>query len=361
MMSVWDSYPSTYRQSEVQRILTAVRAGHCVAVLGFSGAGKSNLLGFIAHRVRLPDAPEFLLVDCNRLRQPSAESFLALLAASLAGSAEASAPLLDELIARRLASAPHGLCLLVDRLDALPPEEMGKLSSNLRALRDAHKYSFTFVLATRRPINPASELAELFFAHTLWLGALSPQDARWSASSYAQRAGLEWDEATLEALATLSRGYPSLLRAACEARADGAALTVETLRTHPAVRRRAEEIWSDQPSSDDLKRVGLAEHPLLGAPLHAPLPAQGEAAHSETSTLTASEHRLLQYLQQHVGEVCEKDELIRAVWPEEVYAAGLRDDSLAQLIRRLRTKIELHPSSPQHIITVTGRGYRYLP
>ncbi len=59
--------------------------------------------------------------------------------------------------------------------------------------------------------------------------------------------------------------------------------------------------------------------------------------------------------------MCEKDDLIRAVWPDEQVLAGLRDDSLAQLVRRLREKIEADPSHPAHILTVPGRGYRYQP
>jgi energy-coupling factor transporter ATP-binding protein EcfA2 len=359
-MSVWDTYPATYRQSEVQQILSAVRAGNCVAVLGLSGAGKSNLLGFIAQRVKPSLAPGFLLVDCNRLRQPSAAAFLDLLAAMLAGASDTPAVHLDDLLARRLAGAPHGLCLLVDRLDALPAAEMGKLAGNLRALRDAFKYALTFVIGARQPVEASSELAELFFAHTLWLGALSPEDARWSAASYAQRAGLQWDEATLQSLVALSRRYPSLLRACCEAHAAGAALSIDALREHPAVRRRADEIWSDHPSPEVLAQVGLASHPLLGAPPVQQSITRGEAAIIDTSTLTAAEHRLMLYFQQHAGEVCEKDDLIQAVWPEEVHAAGLRDDSLAQLVRRLRLKIETEPSNPTHILTVPGRGYRYL-
>lgn len=49
-MSVWDDYPTDYRQREVEYILSAVASGECVSVAGLSGAGKSNLLGFIAHR-----------------------------------------------------------------------------------------------------------------------------------------------------------------------------------------------------------------------------------------------------------------------------------------------------------------------
>ena len=58
--------------------------------------------------------------------------------------------------------------------------------------------------------------------------------------------------------------------------------------------------------------------------------------------------------------MCEKDDLIRAVWPEDaLYERGIRDDSLAQVVRRLREKIEADPSAPQYIQTVPGRGYRF--
>jgi DNA-binding winged helix-turn-helix (wHTH) protein len=50
------------------------------------------------------------------------------------------------------------------------------------------------------------------------------------------------------------------------------------------------------------------------------------------------------------------------VWPEDrVFERGVRDDSLAQLVRRLREKIEPDPSAPRFILTVPGRGYRFSP
>jgi len=343
----------------VQRILSAVRAGDCAAVTGLSGAGKSNLLGFIAHRVCGPSLPEFVLVDCNRLAAPTSAAFLNLLGEVL--GVETARPRLsltdlETLIGVRLLDSPDGQCVLVDRFDVLPEVEMLALSGHLRALRDAYKYALTYVVAARHPLDPESEIAELFFAHTLWLGALAPADARWSAAQFAARQGLSWPDATLDRLVALSGGYPSLLRASCEAHAAGVALESGALRLHPAVQRRVDELWHTQPSASDLQCSGLAGNALLGpAPAHLS-PAGAEI---DTTGLTAGEYRLWAYFRGHTGEVCGKDDLIESVWPEEVRVEGLRDDSLAQLVRRLRRKVESDPDNPTRILTVPGRGYRF--
>jgi hypothetical protein len=255
---------------------------------------------------------------------------------------------------RRLAASPDGLCLLIDRYDALPEEERASVSGPLRALRDMFKYQLRYVVATRRPLDPADELAELFYANTLWLGPLAEADARWSAGQYALRRGLNWDDAFLTRLIELSWGYPGLLRACCEAAVPlqtnaqlPAAIVIETLRKHPAVQRRVQEFWADAPEAEDVRRAGLKDHPLLSA---AALPIS-----ADSPELTASENRLLACLQAHPGVICAKDDLIRAVWPEDRVVDGLRDDSLAQLVRRLRQKI-----GAERIQTLPGRGYRYV-
>jgi len=240
------------------------------------------------------------------------------------------------------------LCLVFDRFDGLPLETQPALYGNLRALRDEHKYRLTYVTFTRHPLEGRSELAELFYAHTLWLGPLSESAARWAIDEYRQRSGQTWDEPVYHAILEVSGRYPSFLRAACEAVAasGGPPPEAAALRGHPAVRRRVEEFWASA-VPEDLRHSGLEGLPLLA---------------QESNELTAKEALLLKYLQAHPGQVCEKDELMRAVWPEvKVYDDGLQDDSLAQLVRRLRRKIEPEPSNPSHIFNVPGRGYRYAP
>lgn len=352
-MSTWDSYPADYRKNETARILAALKAGECVAVIGLSGAGKSNLIGFLAHRCS-DDSHELVLVDGNRA-QPRSAGGLFRLARQALGEADTTGDefsTLETAVYRRMQTSSRPLSLLLDRYDALPEEERQFAASPLRALRDANKYQLTYVLATRRPIQQDNELAELFYANTIWLGPLSQPDAFWSARQYAARRGAAWDEPTLSRLYELSWGYPALLRACCEAYAEGTALELEALHSHPIVQRRVAEFWADQPGAGDLRQSGISGQPLLGA-----VPA---AVQASSPDLTASEHRLLAFFQAHPGEVCAKDDLIRAVWPEDRVTDGMRDDSLAQLVRRLRQKVEADPANPQHILTAPGRGYRYL-
>jgi hypothetical protein len=244
-----------------------------------------------------------------------------------------------------------GLCLVVDRFESLPVSQLGLVGANLRALRDSHKYRLTYVITSRCQPDPGTELAELFFGHLVWLGPLSREDARWSVGQYAARSRLNWDEREFEILFQASGGYASLLRAACESASQGCPFEVSALRAHSSVRRRVDEFLASKPTEADLDNSGLSGHPLLDP---SGLDSTGGME------LTANEARLLAYLQAHSGEVCEKDALIKAVWPEDrVYVIGIRDDSLAQLARRLRVKVETDPANPKHIQTVPGRGYRY--
>jgi hypothetical protein len=369
-MSTWDAYPADYRAKENKVITASVQAGECFSLVGLSGSGKSNLLGFLARRlVRLDSGLNFILIDSNRLFGSHPQDFWRLVRRALAmEDPETSVmvgdqnelALLESAIRQKLKVEP-AICLLVDRFDGLKSQmalssDMDSIYGNLRALRDEYKYDLTFVIAARYPIESSNELSELFYANTYWLGPLQMSDALWSIAHYMQRKNIRLDIATSQKLVEISWGYPAFLRAVCEAYAAGSSPELQALSSHPIVQRRLAEFWKDQPSEQDLANSGLAGHPFLVNRQVAPQVVQ----ELDTSILTAKEHLLLQYLKLHPGQVCEKDDLIRAVWPEDkLFERGVRDDSLAQLVRRLRKKIETDASLPQSITTIPGRGYRF--
>ncbi len=77
--------------------------------------------------------------------------------------------------------------------------------------------------------------------------------------------------------------------------------------------------------------------------------------------LTSSEFKLLSFLLQSPDKVIDRDEIINVVWSEVKSTAGITDQAVDQLIFRLRRKIEEDPNSPAHLLTVKGRGFKFMP
>ena len=74
-------------------------------------------------------------------------------------------------------------------------------------------------------------------------------------------------------------------------------------------------------------------------------------------SLSPKEYLLLAFLFERRGQVCSKDDIGHAVWPE-YEAGGIFDYQIENLVRRLRTRIELDPANPQLLFTVRGLGYK---
>jgi DNA-binding response OmpR family regulator len=74
--------------------------------------------------------------------------------------------------------------------------------------------------------------------------------------------------------------------------------------------------------------------------------------------LTAREFELLWFLASHCERVFSREHLMRKVWG---YSAALDTGTVTVHVRRLREKIEDDPSSPRHLETVWGVGYRFSP
>ncbi len=73
--------------------------------------------------------------------------------------------------------------------------------------------------------------------------------------------------------------------------------------------------------------------------------------------LTAKEFLLLKKLCENQNRIVTSDSLCMTAWGDEYYGY---ENTLMVHIRRLREKIEDNPSSPQHLITVKGLGYKLV-
>ena len=73
--------------------------------------------------------------------------------------------------------------------------------------------------------------------------------------------------------------------------------------------------------------------------------------------LTQVEYQILEYLLRHPDTVVSRMDILRMVWGTE----KLKDDKVVDVnVRRLRMKIENEPSSPRHLLTVWGKGYKWI-
>ena len=74
--------------------------------------------------------------------------------------------------------------------------------------------------------------------------------------------------------------------------------------------------------------------------------------------LTKTEFRLLVELANHPGTVFSREDLLEKVWGHGVFGDGRLVDVH---VRRLRTKVEVDPANPRHVVTVRGLGYKLHP
>ncbi|RMB63612.1 response regulator transcription factor [Corynebacterium macginleyi] len=76
----------------------------------------------------------------------------------------------------------------------------------------------------------------------------------------------------------------------------------------------------------------------------------------EPVPMPLKEFDLLEYLLRNAGRVLTRGQLIDRIWGAD-YVGDTK--TLDVHIKRLRTKIEEHPSRPQHLVTVRGLGYKF--
>src|SRR5580765_161963 len=72
--------------------------------------------------------------------------------------------------------------------------------------------------------------------------------------------------------------------------------------------------------------------------------------------LASKAFETLAYLVEHAGAVIDKDELMRAVWPD----TAVEENNLNQNISILRRALGEHRGDHRYIATVPGRGYQFV-
>jgi len=102
--------------------------------------------------------------------------------------------------------------------------------------------------------------------------------------------------------------------------------------------------------------AGVADPMVEAGPVRIDIARRRVTVRSLEVDLTAKEFDILRLLAEHPGRVFTKAQIYETVWHEEPFG----DLGTVQVhMRRLRTKIEVHPDHPELLTTVWSIGYRF--
>ncbi len=272
-------------------------------------------------------------------------------------------------------------------------------------------------LAERRHDAEAGEFCELFVGHQIILSLLTDEKARqavahWSADDGAA-AEHSLDRAEIDFVLEQAGGHPGLLRTATRlvmrvaggtpigSRAQALTLARERLESDSVIRSECAKLWGQiSPLEQEALLNFLGDDgELPGGAVQADLVAKGLIVLESTPrvfsrlfagyayrqrrtrqaaatgvhvdvdagevwvdgervpTLTDLEYRLLLLLYGRLSKLCDKYQIVEAVWGQD-YIDEVDDARIEKLISRLRSKIERDPANPKYLQTVRGRGYK---
>jgi DNA-binding winged helix-turn-helix (wHTH) protein len=281
--------------------------------------------------------------------------------------------------------------LRFDRIkDAVTPEFV----DNLQGLRDATHEKLCYVFTSYRSLDAlcpqAFTKASLnAFSHLMYIRPLLEADMRIILQEYKKRYALEIDEALESQLLKLVGGnvqYMQVVLVILSEQKEKTPLNKESLediiRQDERISLLGEELWESLSSSEKEVLAKIEGQELLTEEdkktasyifetgivkeedtltIFNPLFAEyvsGVLQHVSRErelVFSKKEHLLFTLLQNHVGEICERDLIIEAVWPE-YREFGVSDWSIDRLVARVRSKLKKQ-ASPFEIRTIRTRGY----
>lgn len=279
-----------------------------------------------------------------------------------------------------------------DRLsDAITPE----FFSNLLGVRDAAKHKLSYVFTSARPLpDLAPDVIKQphlsVFSHDMYLPPANEADTQIILQTLMDQYQVKLPAKLQDALVTLSGGYVQYVQLGiirlrqekvlpkteddlCKLLVKDEQIAFQSEELYESLTKVEKEVLLlvkqnatvDADAQADAKylwNTGIIQKsgkvwslfsPLLDAYLERLMIHQ-----VPKEEFTKKEHLLFTYLKHHEGELCEREAIIEAVWPENT-DFGVSDWAIDRLVARLRSKLKSQKSHYQ-IITVVTRGYKLI-
>lgn len=266
---------------------------------------------------------------------------------------------------------------------------------NLQGLRDATHQELSYVFTSFRSLNsifPAAKTSLSVFAQIIYMRPALEQDMRIIYEAYKHRYNFHLNPTLEQALFEMVNGNVQYLQLALIILAEkknGGVKTKEelfqTLVHDERITLQSEELWES--ITKDEKRalakilknekitpeekekniylwdtgfvIEQNKKDTLFSPFFKAYLEGREKEDNKTGPaihLTRKEHLLFTLLESHIGNICEREEIIETVWPE-YKELGVSDWAIDRLVARVRVKLK-QQNSPYEIVTVRTRGYK---
>ncbi|MBI1880152.1 MAG: winged helix-turn-helix domain-containing protein [Chloroflexi bacterium] len=246
----WTAYPATYRAKEMKILADWIAAGESGSVVGLAGCGRSNVLGFLCHRLEVLQTylPPYInrvaviLVDLNNLPTNDLSTLYRTILHTFYQNRERFDPTLQPTISEvylenRAAQDPflshsalndllllfqeHQLqvVLVLNRFDRFCQTATPQMLNTLRGLRDSFKDTLCYIVGMRQEVtylpDPVAlgDMYELLDSHVCWVGAMSEDDARRMVTQVTSAAPTPPTEAEVTAMLALTGCFPVLIKA----------------------------------------------------------------------------------------------------------------------------------------------------
>jgi DNA-binding winged helix-turn-helix (wHTH) protein len=325
----------------------------------------------------------------------------------------------SDAIVELMSDTTYDVVLLLDEFDDVLRGLEPRLFLNMRALKDRYNERLVYIVATVQRISAIrdsehiSEFGELFGPNEVFLAPLTPEETTQLASDLFVEAHDKLDEAERDYILQMAGGHPGLIQAVAQTllkmesgaptpyQQQALALAEQALEGNRLVRTEVNKLWGELFDEErealiaivtqgtdsvpiemrrQLVQRGLlldVDSPRLFARLFARyVQRQGLARQGmpggiyvdtdagevwlnglRVQTLTDLEYRLLLLMYGRMEKICDKYQIVEAVWGQE-YIDEVDDARIEKLVSRLRAKIEPDPTEPRYLVTVRGRGYK---
>lgn len=285
--------------------------------------------------------------------------------------------------------------IFFNRFDRISSVYTPSFFDNLQGLRDAANQELAYVFTSYRSLDtifPLSRTSLSVFAHVMYMGLASLKDMEVIYGLFVDRHGIHLPGNIKDELFRIVNGNVQYLQLALiiltekgiesvKNEKDLFDLLIQDERITLQSEELLESLTKDEkktlgdilgkqniaPSEKEkniyLWETGFISEKNSSYKIFSPLfenylrsHVQIDEKNDQTIHLTKKEHLLFSLLQSHIGNICEREEIIERVWPE-YQELGISDWAIDRLVARVRVKLK-QQGSPYEIVTVRTRGYK---